>query len=74
MGSMPEMTADAAEETSRPQKMEAGNDAAAGWPSSLNGFPNPAAMLLPRPRLEELIRVVTKFENPEQSRVVDVFE
>ncbi len=46
--------------------------AAAGPPRPL--MPNPAGTLLAGLSLEELIRAVTKFEQPERSRVVDVFE
>ena len=37
-------------------------------------MPNPTGTLLAGLSLEELIRAVTKFEQPERSRVVDVFE
>jgi hypothetical protein len=36
--------------------------------------PHPAGTLLAGLSLEELIRAVTKFEKPEPTRVVDVFE
>ena len=37
-------------------------------------MPNPNGTLLAGLSLEELIRAVTKFEKPEETRVVDVFE
>ncbi len=59
-------------EAANARKIEVEVMATAGVPGPL--MPNPAGTLLAGLSLEELIRAVTKFEQPERSRVVDVFE
>jgi uncharacterized membrane protein len=65
--------APAAEEASGLQNIEREIASAAG-PLKPPLEPSSAEKPLAGQNLEELIRAVTKFEKPEESRVVDVFE
>jgi hypothetical protein len=58
-------------ETANAKKTEIGATATTGPAGPLA---QPTGTILAGLSLEELIRAVTKFENPEPTRVVDVFE
>ncbi len=62
------------EGTSGLQKIEVEIAAAAELVKPSEGAAQPAPGRVTSPFMEELLRAITKFEQPEESRVVDVFE
>lgn len=66
--------ADMAQESSGLQKIESEIAAAAGLLRPLGPCPQSPATGSPGPRLEGLLRTIAKFEKPDRSRFVDVFE